>query len=168
MSKKFYRAENAGRIIAGVGFDVYDVIAGTAVGIYATEDEATQKALDEVAANPRNGVSAISEADYTLYLSKKVLSFSNNKPLSVSGQTPLTSAPLKGAGAVVVPVKSEEDEAELPVKIVGQVESVDDVLKPAVVEPQPEPEPAPVVAAVITQPDPAEPPKQAPNKGKRK
>ena len=151
MSKKFYRAENAGRSIAGIGFDVYDVIAGTAVGVYATEDAATQKALDEVVANPRNGVSAISEADYTLYLSKKARSFSDYKPLSVSGQTPITSGPLKGAGAVVVAAKSEEDEAELPVKIVGQVESVDDVLKTAVVEPQAEPEPV----AVVEQPKPA-------------
>lgn len=155
-------------MIGGVGFDVYNVIGGTAVGVYATDDEAIQAKLDALVADPKNAVTSISQGEYEACVSKKVPAFSNYKPSSVSVPMLPTGGPLKGAGAVVVAAKSEEDEAELPVRIVGEVTSIDDVLKTAVVEP-----PAQEQAVEQAAPTPAapvqEPAKQVQaHKGKKK
>lgn len=76
MATKYYEAHNAARDIAGERFEITDIVAGTAIGVFETSDEAKQIQLDKVVECKR-GVNEISEAEYDHARKKKASSFSN-------------------------------------------------------------------------------------------
>jgi hypothetical protein len=124
----FYHAQNAGRIIAGVTFQIYDITGGSAFGVLKTEDPKLIIDLDSLSNDPRSAVTSISEAEYELCIKKKAPSFGSSNPSKPTSP----GAPIKGQGAVVV---ENADRPEPPVEITGQVETVDEALKVGEVKP---------------------------------
>lgn len=90
MPTKYYHAENANRRIRQDGyeflFDAYAQFAGTWRGVYQTSDEGEIIALDRVAANPRNGVTEITAAQYEASAKKKAKPSSALSPTLKQGQ----------------------------------------------------------------------------------
>src|SRR6185503_16301896 len=99
METRYFRAENANRLIAGVKFEIVDVVAGTPVGILAADEELGAQ-LGELAKNPAEAVTEITEEQYREALVKKMPNLAqlphSNPPLSSP------SVPIKGAGKAVV------------------------------------------------------------------
>ena len=137
---RYFFAQNAGRLIGGtLEFNIYDVIGGSAVGVYETEDPAELELLDKLIADPSSAVSEISQAEYEGELKKKRPGF---RPYIPSNPSPKPSAsPMKGHGAVVVVEQPPEAKEEV-VEIKGQA-TIEDALKVAPVAPQP-PLPEPI------------------------
>lgn len=135
MSKQFFHAENATRILAGQKFEIYDIVAGTTFGVFATELETVAYNLAKLPA-----VTKITEAEYLDCLKKKLPKY---EALSKSSSPSVSPVTLKGNGRAVVVESSPVKEAE-PV-VITQVETVEDALK---VEPVlTAPAPAPIVEA---------------------
>jgi len=128
---KFYHAENAGRPYAGQRFDIYEQVAGTICGVFATDDPTVIAELDKLIG--QTPVRAIDEAEYQECAKKKRTGSEPWTPLSVS-MTPTeqrSAAAIKGTGVVSVASKTEVDVPEGqegPVEIKTQVETVEDAL----------------------------------------
>ena len=100
MTTKFYYAENAGgREIGGEVFEVYEIFGGTALGVFKAQTDGQIAALDQAAADPRQGVTVISEAEYDAALKKKAPSYSI---FPTSNHRTIPQVAIKGAGAEVV------------------------------------------------------------------
>lgn len=127
MSKtKFYIARNAARDIAGQRFEVYDVTAGTAFGVFRTDDEAIAAELDKLVKAGKSGVDSITEAEYQACLKKKPRRFESYPSSNVS-QPP--GPPLKGqVAATVTEGPHETVEPENKVIEVSQIESADQAI----------------------------------------
>lgn len=125
----FYRADNAGQPIGGISFNVYDIVAGTACGVFATEDPEQIKTLDALVKTRR--IESMTQEDYEKCSKKNRATLSAWKPLSVSTIPPkLHDVPaLKGSGAVTVGKAEPAETPEPTVELNSQVESVDDALK---------------------------------------
>lgn len=130
---KYYYAIDARRLIAGVLFNIYDLVAGTAVGVYATDKPEEIEALDKLAAVPDSSVRAIDKAEYDAAMEKKTLTHAWQPSISWSPPSVPMSTPLKGQGAVVV--DEPADDIEPPVEIKQTVQSVQDALQVAQVQP---------------------------------
>lgn len=109
MATKYFRAENANRRIAGVNFDLVDVVCGTVIGVLAAEDPLASE-VETIAGNPANAVEEISEEQYLAALQKKIPSLASS-PASSPPSSP-SPAPVKGTGQVVVQDGSPEPVAE--------------------------------------------------------
>lgn len=160
---KYYRAENAGRIIAGIVFTIYDIVAGSAVGVYATEDKSQIEALDNLTKDPKSAVTEISQADYDSAIEKKKLTHVSEAWNYLSPPQPQAPTHLKGRGVVVVSDEPAE-EVEAPVEIKEHVESVDDALKVGQVSP-PAPEQVEPVSEPVVPPAPQDSKKSPRKKG---
>lgn len=161
---KYYHAENANRIIAGLIFNTYDTIAGSHFAVHATEDEAEIKALDDLVKDKKSAVTEISEAEYVKCTQKKTTAtVDNSKHYRQLSALRNENASLKGTGAAVV---SNEPVEEAPVAVAGPVESVDAALQVGDVNPAESPETVSESAA----PEPPSPQAEAepPPKGGRK
>ena len=125
---KFYHAENANRVIAGVTFMVYSTGAGTTFGVYKTDDEAQQKLLDDQVANPRSAVTAIDEAEYTVCAQKKIPNYQGSEHSSPVLAPQKEIGSLKGTGAAVATDKPGPEEPPVPV-VKEVVETTEDALQ---------------------------------------
>jgi hypothetical protein len=147
MATKFFHAENATRILAGIRFDIYDINAGTAVGIFKTDDEALAKALADLPA-----VIEIPASEYEICFKKKQPKYeilNASKPVSNPA-----IASLKGPGnAVIVDEPTPQPE---PVPVLTGLVDESDALKVVKIE-----EAAPVVPPVVVS-EPVNPPVVAP------
>lgn len=125
MSIKYYMAHNAGsREIGAQRFEITEIVAGTAIGIYRTDDPAQIEALDK-AVKSKTGVEEISAKDYDLAVKKKPHSFNS---LPHSNYQPLQVRLSQVAGVVVenpVPVEDVEmaklESVEAALSNVGKV-----------------------------------------------
>lgn len=126
---KFYHAENANRTIRSHGmnfnFDRYGLFGGSWLGVYATESEDEQMALDAISSDPTSAVTVITQAEYEGFAKKKI----NQRPLqpSPTSQGPSLRGAIHQSPAAVVadPLPSQDIDrpgGNLPSKI-------DDVLK---------------------------------------
>lgn len=130
-TRKFYRAENAKRPFpAGVLFEIYDIVAGSANGVFATDDQAQIEALDKEVADPGKATESISEFEYEGYLKKKAPLHSAFLNLNVPPRLSQQPSPLKGQGVAVVTNEpaAAVPEPEAPVEIPKSLEKVDDAL----------------------------------------
>ncbi len=135
MSKKFYHAQNAGRgIIGGARFQITEVIAGSAWGVYATEDPKEIEALDALVAIPTSAVTAIGEAEFEADVKKKPpTNIFLNSSAFATPQPPKSNS-LKGPGVVMV-VEGNPDVGSEPVtEIKSTIETVDEALSTGKVE----------------------------------
>lgn len=118
MATKYYHAQNAGRTLAGINFDIYAIVGGSAFGVYATDNAAQIKALDALVADKRSAVTSITVDEYESAVKKKPSSLTSFPPSTPPPVPPSAGTPLKGAtGAVVVeagsaPVEPEKIETE--------------------------------------------------------
>lgn len=121
---KFYHAENANRgLIGGARFTIYAMGAGTSWGVYATDSEAEQGAIDGLVG--QSGITSIDENEYELCLKKKPRQ--QDGISTPSSQPPLNGAlSLKGSGAAVVGGQGDEPESLI---IESRVQSVDEALE---------------------------------------
>lgn len=108
-SLKYFKAENANRLIAGQQFEIVDQIAGTLIGVLSADGKLADE-LTALAKDPKSAVKEITGAQYAEYRKKKAPGFENlthsNHPFPVapSGTTAqVTSTPIKGQGALLVP-----------------------------------------------------------------
>jgi hypothetical protein len=144
---KFFRAENANRFIAGLRFETTEILAGTQIGVHAGQGEKLPE-LVKLAANPRSGVTEITEAEYIAALKKKAPALGNlNHTNNISPA--VDQVAIKGAGAQVV---QEGNVTRMPEK---KLETVADALQMNVVKPPPDdlpnlPLPKPKPAAAPT------------------
>lgn len=129
---KYYHAENCNkRIKSGKTdflFEVYGQFQGVWLGIFATDDEQQQAALDNLAATPSSAVTAISEADYQVNLKKKWL---DTRAAKLPSQEPKAPAHLLGKVAAVAdkPSPGPVNSAPVILKPVELPESVESVIK---------------------------------------
>jgi hypothetical protein len=133
---QYYYARDARNQTSGIEFHIYDTICGSPVGVYATEDPKEIELLDGLAEKQHWRFERISLAQYEAALKKKPLPFKNlndSKPLP----PPMVTA-LKGQGAVVV---ENPEPPEPPVEIKKSVETVEEALQVAQVQPAPAVEP---------------------------
>jgi len=117
---KYYAAQNnAGGNLPGITFETWDIIGGTAFGVYRTDNPATIVLLDKAA--PK--VKEITQAEYDDCVKKKHPRFKN---LTQSDPLPVTSLPgvaIQGPGAVVVQNSEPvEPEVVMPTATVASVE----------------------------------------------
>lgn len=144
--KYFSAQNNGGGNVPGVQFETWDIIAGTAFGVYRTENPATIAALEAAKAT---SIKEITQAEYEDCLKKKHPRF---KDLTQSDPHPVTSLPgvaLKGPGAVVVQNSEPvEPEVVMPASTVATTEEALVVAPTA---------PAAPAAPVAPAPAPAEP-----------
>ena len=99
MEMKHYHAENAGRLIGGVRFNGYTIIAGSQFGVYATEDLGIIAKLDSLSLSPASGVTAISASEYEACLKKNL---SPSEPYPISKPASPQPGPIKGTVAALV------------------------------------------------------------------
>lgn len=133
MPKKFYHAENAGRPFPdGLRFTIYDIAAGTAWGVLATEADPEIAVLDKLASEKASAVTSITEDEYNECLKKKAPRFDalNRSPLRLSSPVTQPMA-IKGSGNVEVVDGKEQSPV---VEVHGEVESAEDALKTAAAE----------------------------------
>jgi hypothetical protein len=115
MATKYFYAENATRTLAGIRFEIFDISAGTAVGVFATDDE---KLAEELKKLP--GVFESSQADYESCLKKKQPKYANlNASKPESAPAPVS---IKGLGNVVVveDVAPVEEKIDLKAAVVDE------------------------------------------------
>jgi hypothetical protein len=117
---KYYMAHNAGRQIAGERFEVTEIFAGTAIGVFHTDDEAKIAELDKVVAQ-KTGVDEITAGEYDSALKKKAASLSSFQHSNPSLPTPVS---LKSPAGVVVAEGPQEDLTEQ-----NRLESVENALE---------------------------------------
>lgn len=124
MSAKYYMARNAGQLVAGLKFEVYDIIGGSPFGVLRTEDPEVIKTLEAAIAGGKSTVNSITESEYMNCLKKKPLRFEGFSNLRQDLTSPEPVA-IKGQGAVIVS-KPESDAApeSSPVEV-SQVESAE-------------------------------------------
>jgi hypothetical protein len=78
MAVKFYYAENAGsRKIAGEQFEVTDICAGVAHGVFVATTQAQIALLDAQVANPLSAVTSITAEEYAAIIKKKAPNLSS-------------------------------------------------------------------------------------------
>lgn len=106
--RKFYRADNATKVWKSQGykfaFDRIDSIAGTTPGVFTTEFEAEQSALDDLAANPVNGIREISVEEWERHTKKKWVKpiLNTSKPLKeTSPVVPILPTPSQSPATLV-------------------------------------------------------------------
>lgn len=136
---RYYEAQNAGgRQIAGQVFEIVAIVAGTAWGIFATEDAKLIEQLDALADNPRNAVRKITEKEYSGHVEAKKKAGSLNSSFSWSSpQSPPPGPQLNQTArpAVIVEGGPEVPEEEKPVEITKALEDVSDALVTEAVQP---------------------------------
>lgn len=145
MAKKCYHAENAGRgPIGGVRFEVYEIVAGSAFGVYASEDPAVIEQLDALAKNPKTAVTLIATSEYDVCIKKKASRPGSDSYPALRQPLPQQAATIKGQPAspvaVIEPTGKPVAEEETPVTIDKTVETVEDALQVEQVAPAPMPE----------------------------
>lgn len=135
MATKYYVAMNAaGRLIGGEKFEIVEIVAGTAIGVFAATTDAQIAALDAAVA-AKTGVSEITQAEYDEYIQKKTPSFNSFPHSNNSRSEPQVSLNPR-AGVVVAepglstPPSDALDSVEAALQNVGKVQ----------VAPEPEPE----------------------------
>lgn len=96
---KYFHIENVNREVAGVVFEMYDIIGGCPMGIHKSEDEKEIADLTAVANNPASGVTTLTEAEYET-LGKKKRPGSQGSP-NWNQPAPQGTA-MKGAGRAIV------------------------------------------------------------------
>lgn len=107
---KYYMAHNAGnREIAGERFEVVEIFAGTAIGVFEATTEAQQIALDAAVKIPTNAVEEISKGEYDNAVKKKAPSLSSYRHSNVA---PLQTS-LRPVAGVVVEERPAEDLTEI-------------------------------------------------------
>lgn len=108
MAPKFYHALNCNRRIASQGrvfdFRPYAMVAGTWCGTYATQEPKEQAALDALAGDPRQAISAITQAEYEAKASRpsQDAALSYNPLLTRPDVTPQAEPLVEGSKAVVI------------------------------------------------------------------
>lgn len=128
MATKCYIAHNAGRPIAGQQFEITEIVSGTAVGVFQTDDEALQAALDKVVECKR-GVEEMTHEAYDAVVKKKAPSYNSLPHSNQRGPKVSLSFP----AGVVVPEGVQEDRTE-QIKlesVEGALANIDKVEKPA-------------------------------------
>jgi len=126
MATKYYTAHNAGRPIAGQKFEITEIVSGTAIGVYETDDEALQAELDKVVAAKR-GVESITAEVYNSTVKKKASSFNNLPHSNQRGP----KASIKSPVGVVVEEGGVHEEVDPTLESVeGALANVDKVEKP--------------------------------------
>lgn len=146
---KFYKTVNATRAIVARGgkrfaFDPVESFAGAMPGVYATEIQADQELLDDMANNPTSGVASITQQDYEKLTKKNWIHpvLATSKPSNATlppPQVPLAATPSGKAAAVVAePVSVGGDHGGPPG--LSQIKDIGDVLKVDTVQPS---QPAP-------------------------
>lgn len=131
---KYYHAQNASRVIAGIVFQIYEIFGGSPFGVYQTQDGDLIKKLDAVVADKKSAVTLITADEYEALLKKKPSRLENFKPSTILLPEPAKSAVIKGEGAVVVDkpveptveVKTVLDKPEDAVVVQQVVEPVKD------------------------------------------
>ena len=135
MPTKYYRAENAARReIGGVLFELVDNIAGTILGVYATDIEDEQTKLDAACAVPTNAVKEIPLVQYEGYVKKKLPGLGTSNALAPRP----VSAPNQAAVVPQVEAPKLETPSVDPAVVVA---SPDEFKVGAVDAPTPPPEP---------------------------
>lgn len=134
---KFFYAKDARQW--GLPFVVYDIVGGTAVGVYATQDPAEIAKLDALIASGKP-INETTQADYEACLKKKPPGPEGWRPWVMPTPPAQVTAPLKGGGAVVV---SEPEPQEEPVAVEVKMETTADALVLGQVAPSEPKEPAP-------------------------
>ena len=104
---KYFYALNANRTIAGVEFDLVGVLAGTVVGVYATDKPETITALEALSGS---GVLALTEEEYQL--KKKAVRISDfSAPPSLSVRSP--GVPIKAGGVLLDAGRPSSSDVEI-------------------------------------------------------
>jgi hypothetical protein len=140
---KYYRAENTNRAIKHQGhafvFEPYECFAGTWRGVYQTDKESEQIALDDMAQNPSVALWEIDETEYARCVQKKTPS-----QYWVHGpRAPKVPQPENHGRAAAVVVEPKPVPAPMPVSApVKVVDNLDDALQVGNVSPS-QPPPAP-------------------------
>lgn len=144
MSSKYYQAENVGnRLIAGQRFEIVEIFAGTAIGVFEATDDKVIADIDAVVLDKSSGVLEISKADYDTFRKKKLTSLNSFPHTNRSTQVSLAAR----VGVVVAgPVEQVPGDS-------AKLESVDKALEG--VGAVPPPPDAPPVAQPTAEP-PAE------------
>lgn len=141
---RWYQAQNANRCIAGVYFEVTDIVASTSWGIFQTDDPALIAKLDAVVADKTSAVYSITEAEYEVEQStkKKLPDWPSSR---VSSPKLDVAGPIKGevAAVVVESPPESDDETDKPVEITQGVSTVEDALAVGKVETSLKEEPEP-------------------------
>lgn len=135
MATKYFLAKNAGSPVAGLQFEQYDIIGGTAFGVYQTDDARQIATLEALIG--KSSVISISKADYETCLSRR-----RRESKFIQSAPSSTMAPemaIKGDGAVVT--QSPPENAEEAAVEVGAPVAVESALETGPVEPPPTPEP---------------------------
>ena len=125
---KYYEAQNVGQPVAGCQFEKYEIVGGTAFGVYQTESEEDIAALDALIG--KSSVHEITEAEYDRCLKKKPRSFDGSKLLNLPTlDSTSPGVPIKGKGAVVVEHNEPPAHIETPIEVSGQPATVADALR---------------------------------------
>jgi len=139
--RKFYHTQNGTKVWKSHGysfvFDRVDPIGGTLPGVYTTEFEAEQAALDDLASNPTNGIREISAQEWERYTKKKWEKPISNTSKPLSGTSPLVPilpTPSQSPAVLVAePINPPTDPTAGGTK--PMIRDINDVLKTGTVEP---------------------------------
>lgn len=132
---KYYMAHNAGsRLIGGERFEITEIFAGTAIGVFEGKTDAQIATLDALVLDKASGVSEITLAEYNSAVQKKTPSLTS---FQHSNQSAVAS--IKSPVGVVVeePVLPDLTEQKKLESVKGALESTGKV------EPAPKPEEPP-------------------------
>lgn len=134
MSTKYYLAHNAGsRVIGGEKFEITEIVAGTAIGVFATEDPKTIEAIDKVVG--KTGVEEITVKEYDAAIKKKPPSF-NSFPHSNTQSPQVRLSPVAGV-VVEGGVTEDTTEADKLESVEAAVSNLGRVEPPPVVDEAP-------------------------------
>lgn len=117
---KYYRLENANRLIAGIAFEPVEVFAGMLIGVYQADTEEDINKLDGAASDPASGVEELTSEQYLSHLQKKTPSLTR---LQISKEVQPEKSAIKDVGAVVV------DGQDIPQSDNPEIKTVDEALK---------------------------------------
>jgi|ERR1041385_1568541 hypothetical protein len=145
---KYYEARNAGRQIGGVYFNITSLAAGTAWGVYATDDPEQIAALDALVQEKRSGVVSIDKASYEDQIAKKKGASTSSDFASSKQQHEISQTSLKPTARPAVVVQGgPEAEDESQVEIKTTLDSVEEATQTKEVSPPPTPQVEPEIKA---------------------
>lgn len=106
MATKYYEAQNCNRLIqsGGMRFDFkpYRLFAGSWDGVFTTDNEDAQKAMDYLIANPRSAIKEITAAEHQAKLESSPDYVANYNPTPESeGKTVPAPVASKTAGRII-------------------------------------------------------------------
>lgn len=147
---RYFFAERAGFPIAGQRFVIHDIVGGTAVGTFATDDSVLIQTFLDLAASKKSSVVEISQEDFELCRKKKPPGPELWSPLSVEMPKALPQA-LVGQGALV----ANEGAPEGSAIVAPVVDGVNEAIQLGSVDAPPAP---PASAETAKASEPGEPP----------